>query len=369
MRAQSFRYVFLGLAALILMPALLTGLMWPSAAPAVEQGSVDLTQTPLPTGAVHLPMISRGATPTVQPTPTRTPFSASAALYITPFQPINASTFNTGSFVLENLSRGDERIRQVRIDLSTAVFLDMVFDPFGVAGDTVAKNLTIDARSGLIFQGHRFDGPNSGGYTVLEMDFASFDPGDSIRFSIDVDPTSIKGSSAPGPGESGSVGGLELVGATVTVAFETGPVLTNQVYRLADAGKPGGGLVLLRDAIPPRPQLVVVGASAPGIVDRAQQTARIGGPVGQPVQVLVIEGALFAAGLPGGGHDIDPFEANNALTLREYSARIGPGGTVDVPILLSRSHPNGGLNIITAVFDDHYGLKGLTASPLILELP
>jgi hypothetical protein len=29
----------------------------------------------------------------------------------------------------------------------------------------------------------------------------------------------------------------------------------------------------------------------------------------------------------------------------------------------------GGINIITAVFDNHYGQKGLVAAPLVLELP
>ena len=84
--------------------------------------------------------------------------------------------------------------------------------------------------------------------------------------------------------------------------------------------------------------------------------------------VLVAEGGLFTEGLPGGGFDIDPFESNSAITTREYTAIIGAAGTVDVPIVLSRVLPDGGLNHVTAVFDDHYGRRGLVAAPLVLEL-
>jgi hypothetical protein len=82
----------------------------------------------------------------------------------------------------------------------------------------------------------------------------------------------------------------------------------------------------------------------------------------------VVEGGLFTEGLPGGGFDLDPFEANSAITTREYAAVVGPGGTVDVPVQLSHTLPDGGLNYITAVFDDHYGRRGLVAAPLVLEL-
>jgi hypothetical protein len=83
----------------------------------------------------------------------------------------------------------------------------------------------------------------------------------------------------------------------------------------------------------------------------------------------VVEGGRFTQGLPNGGHDIDPFEANNALVAREYQGVVGPSGTVDIPITLSRTVPEGGIHHISAAFDNYYGVKGLVAPALVLELP
>ena len=322
----------------------------------------------------HIPVVRHDPTPTPAAsatpvaTPTQTPFSAAAALYITPFTSINASTFNTGAFVVANESLGGERLTELRIDLSTAIFPDMVFDPNGQAGDTVAKDLTVDVREGLSFVGRVWEAPHDGGYDVLVLRFSNFDRGDRFEFSVDVDPTSITGVGAPGPAESGSVGGLELVGATITATFDSGLTVVNQVYRMPNAGVGSGALAVMRPGAPPRPQLEVLGVTPPAQVSAAAQTLRVHGPVGRPVTALVVEGGLFTAGLPNGGFDLDPFEANSAISVREYAAVIGPGGFVDVPILLTKSTPESGIHYITAVFDDHYGLKGLVAEPVTLEL-
>lgn len=323
-------------------------------------------------GRVLLPVIRYDAAPTPPSTPTPTPYSAAAALYITPFRSINASTFTPSAFVLDNQSLNGERLTELRIDLSTAIFPDMVFDPFGAAGDLVAKDLTVDVREGLSFNGREYEAPRDGGFDVLTLRFANFDRGDRFEFSVDVDPTSIRGTGAPGPGESGSVGGLELVGATVTATFDNGETFTGQVFRMAEQGAHGanhsGAVAVVRSGLPPRPQIALNGVTPPTNVAATDQTVRVSGPVGQPFIVLVVEGALFTAGLPNGGFDIDPFEANSAIAAREYQGVIGPSGTAEIPVALSRSLPEGGINLITAVFDDHYGLKGLVAPALVLEL-
>ena len=41
--------------------------------------------------------------------------------------------------IVTNTSSGADRIVAVRLDLSTAMFPDMVFDPDGAAGDAAAK--------------------------------------------------------------------------------------------------------------------------------------------------------------------------------------------------------------------------------------
>ena len=59
---------------------------------------------------------------------------------------INGSTFNSNAFKITNNSTGGVTITSVRFDLSTALLPDVVFDPFGTAGDTVAKGFTPDSR-------------------------------------------------------------------------------------------------------------------------------------------------------------------------------------------------------------------------------
>lgn len=326
-----------------------------------------ITQTPSVTPSrqtEYLPMVQYDFTPTPVGTPTTTPHSAAAVLTITAFRPINASTFDAGSFVLENESLNDERISQVSIDLSTAVFPDIIFDPFGTGGDTLAKDLFVDGKVGMTFLGHSYEGEHGGGYDRLTMNFQHFDPGDSFTFSVDVDPNSIRGVGAPGPNESGSICGLEMVGATVTVTFEGGQVLTNQVYRMPQPDNACGAWVHVREGLPGRPLVTPANLLVTPIPNYMVQ---VGGPAGQPVTVLVIEGGLFLAGVPGGGYDIDPFEANNALLYREYAASIGSNGTTTVQVDLSRSHPDGGLNTIVATFDNYYGIKGLVTEPIVIE--
>ena len=365
--------VLIGMVALVGV-VLLVGL------PAGSGAAPALPQAPLatPRHRIHLPHIrfdpspTPVVSPTPPPTPTRTPYSAAAALYITRNTQINASTFNKSSFIVSNDSLDGQQLTELRIDLSTALLPDVVFDPYGQAGDAVAKDVVVDVREGTGLISHSFEGARDGGFDVLVLRFGGFDRGDRFEFSIDIDPTSIKGASAPGPAESGSVGGLELVGATVTAKFNNGATISGQAWRLPDGGSAGsahsGAIAVVRAGQPPSPGVAVLGVSAPAVVTSANQTVHITGPAGRPVTVLVVESGLFLAGIPNGGFDIDPFEANNALTTREYQAIVGPDGFVDVPITLTRSAPEGGIHLIGAVFDDHYGLKGLVAGPLVLEL-
>ncbi|MEZ4515646.1 MAG: hypothetical protein R3C44_02015 [Chloroflexota bacterium] len=365
MSKRALRIFYGAMALLMVIPMVLGILGLPRSR---QAATVDSAAAAEATRTAHLPIIQTDPSPTPPATPTQTPYSAAAVFQITPFKPMNASTFNTGSFVLENTSLGAERITQLRVDLSTAIFPKMVFDPEGQAGDFVAKDVVVDSRQGVGSPAHHFEAPNDGGYDVLVMDYQGFDPGDYLSFSVDVDPTSIKGSSAPGPGESGSVSGLELVGSTVTLTFDDGTVLTGQISRMPDSGNVAGAYVNLHDGIAPRPELEVVGVTTPAVVDSADQVILVSGPPLQPVTVMVVEAGLFTDGVPGGGHNLEPFDANNALTYREYKAYVGSMGTVEVPVKLSHSGTPGGINIISAVFDNHYGTKGLVSEPLVLEL-
>ena len=354
--------------------ALLAG--WPAGSGAAP----NLTQTPsaTPRYRVHLPHVrldpspTPAVSPTPPPTPTRTATSAAAALYITRNTEINASTFNRSSFIVSNDSLDGQQLTEMRIDLSTALLPDVVFDPYGQAGDAVAKNVQVDVREGASFSGHSFAGPHDGGFDVLVLRFDGFDRGDRFEFSIDIDPTSIKGADAPGPAESGSIGGLELVGATVTATFGDGTTHSGQAYRLPDGGAAGsshsGAIAVLRDGQPTSPGVTVLGILAPEVVSDPNQVVHVTCLVGPPLTVLVAVSVLVTHRVPGGGFDLDEFETNNAVAVREYQAVVGPGGVVNVPILLTKTTPESGVHSITAVFDDHYGLKGRLPAPVLVEL-
>lgn len=300
--------------------------------------------------------------------------SPEVTLRITPQGAINASTYNSHSFILINHPTHTKQITEVRINLTTAAFPDMVFDPFGLAGDQVAKDLAVDGGGTATgYLNRTFAGSHDDGYDEIILQFSHFDPGEQFSFSIDVDPTSIRGVEAPGPRESGSVCGLELAGATVTVTFADAQILTGQTYYTPGDNGPssadGGSEVLVRDGVPEPPGVTVLGVpTTPAVVTSPYQTIHITGLPGRQVQLVVVEGGLFRDGLPGGGFDIDPFEANSARWMQEYSGSINSSGFVDIPVILFNTDPDAGLNHIIAVQVNPFGFKGATSTPIVLEL-
>jgi glucose/arabinose dehydrogenase len=281
-----------------------------------------------------------------------------------------SSTFLPGSFQLTNESTRGQLIERIRIDLSTALFPDLVFDAFGTAGDSVAKPFTPDSSPDEVgLTGHVLHFPRDGGFDAIDVRFNAFAPGKTFLFSIDIDPTSVKGATPPGPNDSGSVSGLELTGARVTAYFNDGTMLVGRAFRLP--GSLTGSAVALRAGLPPAPQVQVLGvASPPTVVAGPSQTVRVSGPPGATGSLLVVEAGLFTAGLPGGGFDLDPFEANSAIAVAEHPLAIPPSGFQDVPITLTKSGgAETGLNHLVAVFKDGAGRPGALSPVLILKLP
>lgn len=297
--------------------------------------------------------------------------TSTASMEVTANDDINASTYQSGSFKITNTSDGGEAITTVRIDLRTSVLPDMVFDPNGEAGDQAAKGFTADAGASVTgLQGHTLSEFHNGvdasdGYDVLEITFTDFQPGESFSFSIDVDPNSIKGTSEPGPGESGSVSGLELTGSQVDVAFDDGLTHTAELYRGPSASTLSGGSNLVRSAAPARPSVEVVGqASLPATVSEAQQMVRVSGPVNANVRLLVLEGALYEPS--GGGYNVEPYDANSIVNVQEFTATLDASGQADIDVNLSQSDPSGGIHYMTAVVEDEDGMTGPVSAPAIV---
>ena len=280
-----------------------------------------------------------------------------------------ASTYDNGSFQITNDSTGGQNITRVTYDFTTCMIADLVFDPDGIAGDTVAKPFTPNSGSvGTVT--HSFDSSfhngvdANDGYDRLRIDFTDFDPGQTFTFSIDVDPTSIKGVAAPGPGEAGSVSGLELAGARVTIEFDDGSILVGEVHRVP--GSVTASQNNLRTPGLATPSITAVGVGAePAQVANANQVVRVTGPAGADVNVLVFDGAFFEQ--PGGGYDVDPYETNSIVAVSDVTATIGAGGSVDVPITLTRTQNEAGINQIAAVLVDS-DQTGPQSNTIVLQL-
>lgn len=257
---------------------------------------------------------------------------------------LNSSSSNTtGSFQLVNLSAGGQRITSFKIDLRTALLPDLVFDPFGTAGDVDGKAFGLDFFDGSGTPLHSFESPHDGigsedGYDVLRVDFGpgvDFAPGDLLKFSSDIDPSSIKGAIGPGPNHSGSISGLELTGSTVTVTFDDATV---RVVRMGGwnfgnhRNKTSVG-VLAADNLA-TPGLSVPGKSSP-FTTSTRPVVRVIGPAGAAGRLWWYRSDLFVDGIDGGGYDIDPYETNTVVDYGGISFTLPAGGFLDIPMTAS----------------------------------
>ncbi|MBL9164490.1 MAG: PQQ-dependent sugar dehydrogenase [Planctomycetaceae bacterium] len=280
---------------------------------------------------------------------------------------LTGSTFNANSFRVANQSTGNVRIQSIRIDARTALVPDLVFDPIGEGGGARFKPFTPDSGAALTGQsGHAYLSPHDTGFDILEIQFNNFDPGEEFTFSIDTDPTSIKGSVDPGPSGAGHISGLELNGATVTVVYSDGSTQQGQTFRTPASGRASQNT--FRAAPLATPAIAARNVAAPAVVAQANQTIRITGPAGATARLLQVEASLHLAGVPGGGYDVGPFEANKATkVVKDKTVTIGASGFVDVAVVLTKGEAEGGYNIFTAAIQDAQGRTSDNAPQVLLR--
>jgi hypothetical protein len=287
---------------------------------------------------------------------------------------IDASTFNGGSFEVTNT--GDEQLSSVTVDLSESAIPDAVFDPQGTAGDSGSKGLVIDSESGgdgsvgvvSTADADVFSQPQNGqngddGYKTLTVEFSDFDPGETVAFSVDIDPTTIKGVDTTG-GE-GSVSGLELSGSAVTVSSSSATV-SNDLFT---DGSAGGSQSSVTSDASAAPTLGVDGVTlqstdfpnhAAASVTSQQQTLTLSGPAGATVELLTVE----ASAPSSDGYDVDAFEADNAEAVSTQTVTLDSSGEATVGVSLSESN----LNYFQAAVQDGSGATGAVSQTVVLEV-
>ncbi|MBV0924113.1 choice-of-anchor D domain-containing protein [Halomicroarcula limicola] len=290
---------------------------------------------------------------------------------------VDASTYGSGSFEIANT--GDQQISSVTYDLSSAAFPDVVFDPQGTAGDSGAKGFTPDSGASAVSPSGSFAAPHNGqngddGYDELTVDFGDFEGDESFAFSTDIDPTSIK--DASGTGAAGSVSGLELSGATVTVEYADG---TTQTTNLFGDGSSGGSQAAAKADVPAAPTTGAEGVTldssaldsqhSAATVSSADQTVTVSGPAGATVQLLHVEGQLELAN-QADGYDLEAYEANTAENVGYQTVQLDSNGQATVDVTLtntSGSGVEGGFNYFVAAVEDGSGDTGATSNVVVMK--
>lgn len=312
-----------------------------------------------------------------------------AIVQVTPGDELEASTYGNNSFVISNT--GDDDIVNITINTATGYMMDVVFDPVGTAGDSVAKCLSAgDAGNtsstvGLSVPGNGgsdtadcisvFDQPHNGinnaeGFDVLTLNFTDFNPGESFAFGVDIDPTTIKGDLSSG--DAGSISGFELIGATVNVEFASGVIYSTSLY---DEGSLGGSDAVVNSTSNSlvAPSILVDGSAASRIATQANQVVQVMGEPNAMVSLLRVDGRLHIdAGNPTIGYDIDPFEANEALVKELYTAQLDASGLANIPVVLTETMgtagtPNGGINHFIAVVTGDNGINSVASNTIVLD--
>ncbi|MAQ82764.1 MAG: hypothetical protein CMH12_05970 [Maritimibacter sp.] len=219
---------------------------------------------------------------------------------------VQISNFGGDSFVLTNT--GTKKIVQLDIDVTDALYPDSVFDPFGLAGDTIAKQLEINSDSGT-----GVNAPTSAayigaggidGFEGLRLTFdtatnGGFEPGDTVGFSVDMDPNSIAGadkgtldSGADPTWDIGGISGAELIGSTFTITFEDGTTATGQQM---GANNQGGSLGLASQDSPDLGVTLHVNGLDAGDVGTYADggpTVTIQGEAGQTARIVLTKGII-----------------------------------------------------------------------------
>ncbi|WP_338237876.1 putative metal-binding motif-containing protein [Persicobacter diffluens] len=249
---------------------------------------------------------------------------------------IKASTFSGGAFKLTNESTGGQKITSFTIDLSTCMMFGMVFDPTGQAGDSDAKSFENDDPNNLAGQtSFSFSkGSAANGYYQLKVNFNDFAPGEVFPFSVDVDPKSIKGAKPPGPNDTGSVSGSEMIGATLTIQYSDGSSQTSILFGKQFRSeawaqfKPGNNT---------NAKISVAGVSQKGFVNTLNPTLNFSGKANTNYQIVVMEGGQYNTST--NSLSFEPFECNTYVKVEMINAKTNGVGQGSHTININPTDP------------------------------
>ncbi len=293
---------------------------------------------------------------TVNVSATQNVGSAAAKFEVTPNDGIEATTFGGSKIILTNQSGNGIKINQIKVDINSSILPDVVWDPLGNGGDELGQCVLVAGFSsasavGLTIPGNGpntnqnpspsdpdcstpFSGSRNGGFDVMTLNFTDFDPNESLFFGVDIDPNSIKDVS--GSGGAGSVAGLELSGATVTITFSNGATITRTIFE--NGGQGGGEVILNNTTVPAKPNISVQGLSGKNVeVGSTNQTITITGTPNANFALLQLGTTLTPSNLSppsGSSFNNPPYYANSADSKTLYKGKLNGNGVANVNVNL-----------------------------------
>ncbi len=292
---------------------------------------------------------------------------------------IQTSNYGTGSFQIENI--GQKQIAAVYFDVTDALFPDTVFDPIGLAGDSVARGFTLkNSNTGstgvFVPTSEQILVPfyGIGGTSGYEGMLLTFDPNvnqgfntnEKISFGVDMDANSIQGlpknvkdingiQPMLNSWDIGGVSGAELINAKIHVLFTDG---TTAVGELISDGSQGGSYAVASQASPNKEVTLTVNgiqgtieAGGAGFYSQSNIQVLISGQAGDTARVTLVKGFIQPfTYIDPNGNPVDlskkfiesPFPANNALQFQTVDVLL-TGDVQDITSLFDFSAPGGTL--------------------------
>lgn len=222
---------------------------------------------------------------------------------------VQKSNYRKNSFQLLNV--GNKDIVEVKIDVTSALFPDSVFDPEGLAGDSVAKPLQIDQdmKTGVVLpekakqETYLGEGGDKG-YRTLRLTFdpnnnSGFNPSEELGFSIDMDPNSIAGTEKKPIDEAGSpkwdaggISGAELIGSSFVVTFSDNTKARGQLFSTATQAGSQGIATQAPNSLEATLSVNGMTAGEVGTYSSAGPKIIVSGPAGKTVRVVVAKGFI-----------------------------------------------------------------------------
>lgn len=262
------------------------------------------------------------------------------------------STFNSGTFTITNT--GTVAVDKVVLTIDST-FLDHIFWDSDGSGDAGApKPFTVDSAGGTgvtSASGVTINPLPGGGYATLVIDFPDFDPGETMSFSIDVDPRSAAGFGSGSP--HGAVSGLEMAGTLVTAMFADGSSASGELFGTGPVSSSANVRAGLAPAVDIKIGTLTNGQG--GLVQEAGQVVELRGQPGARVAVVVGSGDTLPDDGSAAGLGLGPLGFNSIEGVRITYVTLDSSGfgtvTIDVSDPDAADPDDGVFRVMAAVVD------------------